>query len=57
MIVLPSQKNCNSMIFDFTACPNIGETVQDGVCKCPSGQSVQKGACVPNTPISAGKSY
>ena len=59
------------MIFDFTVCPNkgetvqngacacanTGETVQNGVCKCPSGQSVQNGACVPNTPTSAGKSY
>ena len=39
------------------ACANTGETVQNGVCKCPSGQSVQNGACVPNTPTSAGKSY
>ena len=29
----------------FTACPNTGEIVQNGVCTCPVGQFVQSGAC------------
>ena len=29
----------------FTACPNTGETVQNGVCTCPVGQAVHNGAC------------
>ena len=46
MIVLPSEKKCNSIIFDFTDCPNIGETVQDGACACANtGEIVQNGAC------------
>ena len=34
------------MIFDFTACPNKGETVQNGACACANtGETVQNGAC------------
>ena len=29
----------------FTACPNTGEIVQNGVCTCPVGQAGQNGAC------------
>ena len=38
------------MIFDFTACPNTGETVQNGACACPADQIVQNGACAGRTP-------
>ena len=34
------------MMFDFTGCPNKGETVQDGACACANtGETVQNGAC------------
>ena len=34
------------MIFNFTDCPNVGETVQNGACTCANtGETVQNGAC------------
>ena len=37
---------CNSIIFYFTACPNKGETVQNGACACANtGETLQNGAC------------
>ena len=39
------------MIIDFTDCPNIGETVQNGACACPADQAVQNGACAGRTPF------
>ena len=57
-IVLPSQRKIfqilldykehfsNSIIIDFTDCPNIGETVQNGACACVNtGETVQNGVC------------
>ena len=55
---------CNSIIIDFTDCPNTGETllngacactntgetVKNGACACPVNQIVQNGACASRTP-------
>ena len=50
--ILLDQKEyfCNSIIIDFTECPNMGETVQNGVCACPANQIAQNGACAGMTP-------